>query len=402
MKHVVIVGAGISGLSTAWFCQKFSPLKITLIEKSDRVGGWIGTTVENGFLFEKGPRGFRPSGQGKLTCSLAKDVGLSDALIYASPAAKKRYLWLKDKLTPFSPFLLLRYGFLSAAWREWRHLPSQNADESIRSFFVRHFNPQLADHILEPIVQGIFGGRSATLSLQTCFPVLAQWEQQYGSILKGFWKLQKEKMPSLASFRNGMETLPRAIASRLQADILLSTNLEKIEGTTLFTSGGKIEADHIVLTTPLHFSQPFLSLTTVHIGFSTPVLRKQGFGYLSRLTEEHGVLGMTWDSEIFPTQDSKPLTRLCLMLRGEYSNKEAKAIALKTLQNHLQIDKPPDHLQSYVAKQAVPQFPPGFAPPSPLPHLSYTGSAFGAVGVNGCISHAFQTVESFLQQSNCR
>ena len=63
-RHIIILGAGISGLATAWFLKKYadqkqSQLKITLIEKSQRAGGWIQTIQTGKFLFEQGPRSFR-------------------------------------------------------------------------------------------------------------------------------------------------------------------------------------------------------------------------------------------------------------------------------------------------------------------------------------------------------
>ena len=58
MKHVVILGAGISGLSLGWFLRQRhgDHLKITIIEKEARAGGWIETKKVGHFLFEQGPR----------------------------------------------------------------------------------------------------------------------------------------------------------------------------------------------------------------------------------------------------------------------------------------------------------------------------------------------------------
>ncbi len=56
---VLIVGAGVSGLSAAHFLRKMAPgLNVVLLEKSQRVGGAIRSHREQGFLAEWGPHGF--------------------------------------------------------------------------------------------------------------------------------------------------------------------------------------------------------------------------------------------------------------------------------------------------------------------------------------------------------
>ena len=72
-----IIGSGISGLSLAWYLsRKIDPKQIVLIEKDSKLGGWIDTTKEDGFLFERGPRTFRPS-KSKELIELIEDVGMA-------------------------------------------------------------------------------------------------------------------------------------------------------------------------------------------------------------------------------------------------------------------------------------------------------------------------------------
>jgi len=50
-KQIVIVGAGISGLTAAaYLCQEGH--KVTLLEKSDDLGGLIGSFKRDGFGFD--------------------------------------------------------------------------------------------------------------------------------------------------------------------------------------------------------------------------------------------------------------------------------------------------------------------------------------------------------------
>src|SRR5262245_20984593 len=98
MNRVVIIGAGISGLATAFRLQQLAPqLEITILEKADRPGGNAWTERREGFQIEAGPNGFldtKPT-----TVQLCRDLGLADHLVHASKASSKnRYLFLDGRL----------------------------------------------------------------------------------------------------------------------------------------------------------------------------------------------------------------------------------------------------------------------------------------------------------------
>lgn len=76
-KEIAILGGGITGLATAWNLSTRTDAKITIYDKSDRLGGWVGSEVleVNGgkILFEWGPRTLRPAlgfGPGQATVDL--------------------------------------------------------------------------------------------------------------------------------------------------------------------------------------------------------------------------------------------------------------------------------------------------------------------------------------------
>src|SRR5919204_1359931 len=110
MPKIVIVGAGISGLSLAYRLHRRLPAaEITILEERDRPGGAMWTERRDGFQVEIGPNGFldtKPS-----TLSLCRDLGLEDRLLPASEASgRNRYLLLEGKLRPlpitFTSFFL--------------------------------------------------------------------------------------------------------------------------------------------------------------------------------------------------------------------------------------------------------------------------------------------------------
>ena len=79
MSCFTVVGGGISGLSAAYYLRKLVPnCKLTLLEASSRLGGWVHTTkFDDGSVFEHGPRTIRPAGvSGANTLQLVEELGL--------------------------------------------------------------------------------------------------------------------------------------------------------------------------------------------------------------------------------------------------------------------------------------------------------------------------------------
>ena len=93
--NTVIIGAGISGLSTANFLSK----KITnflIIESSDKVGGIIDSFESEGYTCENGPNTVLNNNMG--VQELIDDLNLSEEIIYPDEqGVKNRYVLLNGK-----------------------------------------------------------------------------------------------------------------------------------------------------------------------------------------------------------------------------------------------------------------------------------------------------------------
>lgn len=126
--QIVVLGAGISGLATAWYLKHYlgSDASVQVIEKSARPGGWVQTLQTEGFLFEQGPRSCRSKGAGQETLALIENLGLQDQVLVPHADATHRYLYDHGNLKrmprhlwgiPFNP---LTKGWLQAFWNDWR------------------------------------------------------------------------------------------------------------------------------------------------------------------------------------------------------------------------------------------------------------------------------------------
>jgi len=427
---IAVIGGGISGLAAGYFLKnRFrDAAETTLYEQSDRVGGWIRSVDEKGFLFEKGPRSLRTTGSGAATLELVRDLGLQNDVLLGEKSAHARYLFHNGKLKKLpgslrdcvtSPWI---WKALPPLFKEWKIPPSAVEDETIDAFFRRRFNPFIADTLIDPLVNGIYAGDPKKLSLSSCFPLLKEMERESGSVLKALLRkkkkeaedpfLQRMQRSGLFTFKRGIETLVQALEKQLEDNIRKNAPIESLE---------HLEADAVVFALPafrlasLFPSDPelvgllqsirYTDLSVVNIGYEQAVLPVRGFGHLVPSKEPSDILGVVWDSSAFPSQNKrKGETRLTVMLGGErrpdlylLDEKETAALALKEVERQLGIDQTPSTIQCEKFASAIPQFEIGHQKKvqrieeklkALSPNYFLSGNAFYGVSVNDCVKHS--------------
>lgn len=385
-KRTVILGGGIAGLTAAWELSKQSDRhECTILEKSDRVGGYMQTEIRDGHILESGPRVFKISRNADFL-RLIGEVGFSSELIFSSPEANTRYLWKDGRLR--SPFLVNFFPLLRAFCTEWRK-KGVFTEETVRAFASRRFGSYVADFLFDPLIRGIYAGDSDRLSVDACFPILKQWERERGSVILGALLRKKSAKHSpypekgLFSFRNGTGSFIRALQEKLPFPIRLGEEVKKIEqtegGFLVFGNKGTYEADEVISALPAYvagniFSSsenmlsssfkeiPYVGITSVQSVFSEPVLSHKGFGYLVPSSEDSQILGTLFDSMIFPVQGPSNEDRITVLLKGgEYSEQEALALAEKACRLHLGISVLPKFSLVKAIPRAIPQYEIGHA-----------------------------------------
>src|SRR5262245_29041360 len=280
--HVVIVGAGVSGLSVAYRLQARLPnAVITLLERDTRPGGAAWTLRDQGVQVEIGPNGFldtKPT-----TLQLCRDVGLGNQLIHASDAAaKNRYLFLGGRLrmlpNSFGSFLRSdliswrgKIGLLLERWR--RQLP-QPRDESITEFAERRAGREVAEVFADALVPGIHAGDPKCLSLPACFPRIAATGREYGSVLKGLARTARQRRAAATangqpyegpgkmwSFPGGLRVLSEGLAAALKESPRYGVVVRAVQTngdphrprwTVVGEGNDRWDADALVLACPAH------------------------------------------------------------------------------------------------------------------------------------------------------
>ncbi|VHO04136.1 protoporphyrinogen oxidase [Candidatus Rhabdochlamydia sp. T3358] len=445
-KKVIILGAGISGLSAAWYLSQISSsLDILILEKSNRIGGLFHTDHTTGFHFEKGPRTFKIN-RCPTTLQLAEELGLLREIIWSGNLPHNRYLWWNEELHKFPTNLIsflwspLTKGFIKALITEWKH-PVKKGDETVWEFVIRRFNYDVAQKLFDPMVVGIFGGDPRLISIRALFPILKEWEEKYGSITKGFLKnwLQKKRMPkrspylpdaplsAMFSFREGIEQLTSTLLAKTSASVYYQHEAQEIVQTekkvVVKTNQGEFTADYVFCALPAlqagnlfikdmpSLGKELISLKSegiivLNFGYKENVLPIEGFGYLTPHCTREDILGVVFDSSIFKQHNKNPQeTRLTIKLKDlGQSEEEAKQIALLSIRRHLKISIQPDVVSFKRALSAIPQYTVGHLErmeslysefQQKIPRCYLLGNYRVGVSVDYCIRCSKETVQNW-------
>ena len=356
--------------------------------KKPSPGGWIRSIEQDGFLFEQGPKSCRPKGAGLATLKLIEELGLQDQVIPGQTT--KRFLYVDKKLQvlPSGPLSLLfsplTKGIIPGIFKDLTTSVNPSEDESIYDFFSRRFNPSIAEGLIDPMTLGIYAGDIRKLSIRSCFPQIYEWERNHGSVIRGAFSRKKTNQShssfiksiqksSLFSFKKGMETLTHELSRRMESELQLSTTATGLSFHSdhvevSLSSGQSLYVDHVYSTIPAKdlnllwpnptFSRiPANSIGVINLGYRKKVHQKEGFGYLIPSNQGEPILGVVFDSCIFPQQNRNPEeTRLTVMMRPVGTEEDMKKIALDSLSRHMHIETPPDTISVLLAKEAIPQY----------------------------------------------
>ncbi len=436
--EIAILGGGISGLSLAYYLKKFHPqVKITLVEQKKRCGGVI-ATKQTPFFFEEGPHTLK-AGKSHDLLRLIVDLGLKDQLIVANRQSAGRYIYHQKKFyripNTFSGVLFspLFRSYVLRLITEGLIAPNPT-EETIYNFFSRRFGENFAKVVSDAMVTGIFAGDIRKLSLNACFPNMKMMEIHYGSLTKAMFTQSKVsndpviktlKNSDLISLEGGMgqlisklvETIPvrRKLGEKalnvqeMPQSIGLQTDRQCYRFDHIFSALPVAEMSRI---TQVHLNVPSVDLVVINVGYRQKILHPKGFGYVIPSCENEDILGVVFDSYIFPQHNSQhDETRLTVMMGGfrqpailEQSDEVCQERSLRCLEKHLKITAKPDYMNLSRYSNAIPQFELGYQQQllgfkqklkNDWPHLCCVGNYLSGVSVSDCVKEAFQAARNF-------
>ena len=288
--HVVIVGAGIAGLAAAFFLRD-AGAAVTVLEGSPRAGGKLAVSEVAGIAVDAGAEALlarRPEGT-----DLIAAVGLAGQLV--QPGTTTAGIWTRGRLrslpqrqimgVPADTDALASSEILSAAGLASAladaELPAtpRDGDVSVASYVGARFGQELVDRLVDPLLGGVYAGRSEQLSFEATLPGLAAASRRYASLaaaarsvldVTALAPLQPDSTspdrpasggparPVFTTLAGGLATLIPAVAAASGATIrtgAMVRGLARTAGGWRLTIGSahapwQLDADAVVLALP--------------------------------------------------------------------------------------------------------------------------------------------------------
>ncbi len=329
---VAIIGGGVSGLATAYHLRN-QGRTVCVLERQVRTGGSAISERMGGFLMEHGPSSLNITAEEATTMS--SRLGLDAEVRNLSEAVQNRYLVKDGTLNPISihpmGFMLSNYLSPKARLRMAAEMlishRASGPEETVAEYSNRRFGKEFTDRVIDPLVGGLYAGLASELSMAAVFPKLAEMERKYGSlviaVLSRWLQGGKAPMRRLFSWKDGVGTLPSALAKSLRHEIQTGVVVKRIhqkpEGFRIETqNSGTIRARAVVIATQPHVAATLLEpldtdateaasniaappLSVVFLGYKREQIAHplDGLGYLTPPLEGRSLSGALFGSTMF-------------------------------------------------------------------------------------------------------
>lgn len=466
MSTVAVLGGGIAGLSSAYFLSRL-PLtnisKIVVIEGSNRLGGWIQSErLQDGTVFEGGPRSFRFGGKVEAkTLELIEMLGLQNDVLKVPREKMVRRLYYGGKLkvfpTDFDKWTLATTTFKGVMKDRW--MLTRKEDESVKSFIEKRFgsSPEIMAFV-ESMFRGIYAssydnishkfsmlGKSESKSLIHLTQKMAEAKKE---LLNSDSKLVRQAAKEnweIYGLRKGtgqiVDGLVEALEQNSKVEILTNTPIDSMDlNSSLATLRSKekeiVQADHVMSTVlsknlssilPAQHQElggflssiPTVSVVVVNLVYDQDLEEvPQGFGHLLPSSEDPPILGVVYDSRVFPEQGPVNTTRLTVMLGGAWmkelvervgslNDESVLNLTKETLHKQMNITASPVHTKVHYQMDCIPQHTVGHS--QLLKHIySYIdehqlplrlgGCSYREIGVTGIICDSLKEALSLHHQ----
>ncbi|MEK6239513.1 MAG: protoporphyrinogen oxidase [Planctomycetales bacterium] len=466
-SSVAVIGGGVSGMAAAHRLVELKPdVKLRVYEASSKLGGVLETESSDGFQVELGSDSFLSNQPGAV--DLCRRLGMEDELLQTNDAFRKTLIVHRGKLqevpvgfmlmAPARIWPILTTPILSwraklrLAWEYFVPVKQDDEDESIAHFVRRRLGREAYDHLVQPLVGGIYTGDADQLSLAALQPRFAEMERVHGGLIRASRKSKSSATENsgaryslFVTPRDGLSSIINRIAERLPEDsVALNARVERVE--QLNSGGWKIhcdgdsaepsrEFDAVVMAAPAPIASgltreidasladlldgiPYAGAAVVSVGYNRSQIQHplDAFGFVVPEVENRRILACSFSSVKFTGRAPEGKVLLRTFLGGvkqsdlvELSDDELRATVAEELADLLGVEGEPEFCRVGRYRNKMPQYLIGHlqrvaeidARTAKLSGLELTGNAYRGVGIPDCIVAAEQTAERVLSGESC-
>ncbi len=461
--HVVVVGGGIAGLAAA-FVLSDEAVRVTVLEGSPRLGGKLSVSEVAGVSVDEGAEALlvtRPEGT-----ALIADVGLADQRV--EPGTTSSAIWTLGALRPLPrrQFMgvptdmaeLAQSGVLTdggvARARQDLELPpaARDGDVPVARYVGARLGHEVVDRLVDPLLGGVYAGRSAELSFDATLPALAAASRRYPTLTEAARSLLPPPAPTSAgqpapasrvftTLAGGLGVLPGYLAKASGATIRTGAMVRALaraeRGWRLIMGSAadpeRLDADAVILAVPArpagrllaavpgapaaatalgeisYASMAIVTLAYPRSAFPEPGLGARGLsGYLVPAVDGRAVKAVTFSTvkwphlaDVMAADDPLEIVRCSVGRIGEEAllqrdDEELAAVAAAELAAATGARGVPVAARVTRWGGALPQYTVGHldrvrrirAAVAAQPGLAVCGAAYDGVGVPACVATA--------------
>lgn len=454
--HVVVVGAGITGLSAAHaLATSPDPPAVTVLEVDEVPGGKLRTGIVGDVRVELGADAFLA--RDPEAVELCREVGLGDDLIDQS--SRGVGVWWDGRLrrlpdgvilgVPTRFRALLRSGLVSprGLFRAGLDLvlppTSSLVERSVGELVRRRLGDEVADRLVEPLLSAVYAGDIDRLSATAATPVLADAARQHRSLVRGLRaRVRRSRAearsgadrgsgPLFVGLGGGLSSLVERLVATHGVELRTSHRVTSFDtgsgGFRLHSDQGEVDAGGVILALPAHAAADlvrprlpdaaralaaitYASVAVVVLVLPAGTPLPPGSGILVPRTAGRAVKAATWVSQKWEhVSDGQVVVRASVGRTGDEgilgrTDDEVVEAVLADLGEIADIRAEPSAVEVVRWPRSMPQYEVGHEDRvarireafGTVPRLEVAGAALGGVGIPACVRQGRAAARALL------
>jgi oxygen-dependent protoporphyrinogen oxidase len=460
---VVVVGGGIAGLAAAFFLRDATvggqPVRVTVLEGSPRLGGKLSASEVAGISMDEGAEALlarRPEGVDLITASGAGDLvpaGTTSSAIWTRGAMRalprRQFMGVPADIDELAATGVVSAEGIARARQE--AAVERHGDISVTRYIAGALGAEVVDRLVDPLLGGVYAGRSEDLSFEATLAPLAAAERKHALLTQAAAAVTPQPpadpsvkpAPVFVTLTSGLGLLPAQVATASGADVrtgAMVRGLARTETGWRLTIGSAadpeyLDADAVILACPAApaarlltatvpaASQalseiPYASMAIITLAYKAsdwPATKRSG--YLVPAVDGKAVKAATFSTVKWPhlakaaedAGSSVHIVRCSVGRIGEVAllqrdDKDLVALAAAELAEATGISGSPVEWRVTRWGGGLPQYNVGHldrvarirAAVAGQPGLAVAGAAYDGVGIPACIATARQAVGQVL------